>query len=116
MMMRGLLPFVFATVLLGEALPAALAEEAHSVDALIEDFTMQPETRWRFFTDAVMGGVSSGQVVFAQEDGRPHARMTGRVSTANRAGVGGPYGSTSTVRTGGPPTPNGPGFVVPSGR
>ena len=47
---------------------------------------MQPETRWRFFTDSVMGGVSIGQVIFVQEDGRPHARMTGRVSTANRGG------------------------------
>ena len=47
---------------------------------------MQPEAGWLFFTDGVMGGVSSGGVVFAQEDGQPHARMTGRVSTANRGG------------------------------
>ena len=47
---------------------------------------MQPETRWRFFTDGVMGGVSTGQVAFVQEDGQSHARMTGRVSTANRGG------------------------------
>ncbi|WP_366655657.1 CIA30 family protein [Fodinicurvata sp. EGI_FJ10296] len=47
---------------------------------------MQPETRWRFFSDAVMGGVSSGKVVYLQEDGQPYARMTGRVSTANRGG------------------------------
>lgn len=53
---------------------------------LIEDFRMQPETRWRFFTDQVMGGVSTGRVEFRQEDGRPHARMTGRVSTENRGG------------------------------
>jgi hypothetical protein len=86
MMLRGLLPFVLATVLLGEALPAALAEEAQSVDALIEDFTMQPETRWRFFTDQVMGGVSTGGVNFAQEGGQSFARMTGQVSTANRGG------------------------------
>ena len=33
-----------------------------------------------------MGGVSSGQLVFMREDGRPHAPMTGRVSTANRDG------------------------------
>ena len=47
---------------------------------------MQPETRWRFFTDGVMGGVSIGQVAFVEEDGQGHARMTGRVSTANRGG------------------------------
>jgi hypothetical protein len=52
----------------------------------VEDFTMQPETRWKFFTDGVMGGVSSGQMVFLQDGSTLHARMTGRVSTANRGG------------------------------
>ena len=47
---------------------------------------MQPETRWRFFTDQVMGGVSTGGVAFAEENGTSFARMTGRVSTANRGG------------------------------
>lgn len=47
---------------------------------------MQPETRWRFFTDQVMGGLSTGGVVFTQEDRVPFARMTGRISTANRGG------------------------------
>ena len=47
---------------------------------------MQPETRWRFFTDQVMGGVSTGGVIFSQQDGLPFARMSGRVSTANRGG------------------------------
>ncbi len=70
-----------AAALVLAAPPPVLADET-----MIEDFTMQPETRWRFFTDPVMGGVSSGQVVFAQEDGQPFARMTGRVSTANRGG------------------------------
>ena len=79
--MRGLVRLVLAAALvLAAPLPVSADE------MMIEDFTMQPETRWRFFTDAVMGGVSSGQVVFAQADGQPHARMTGRVSTANRGG------------------------------
>ena len=47
---------------------------------------MNPETRWRFFSDQVMGGVSTGGVAFAQEDGMPFVRMTGHVSTANRGG------------------------------
>ena len=47
---------------------------------------MQPETRWRFFTDQVMGGVSTGGVAFAKENGTSFARMTGHVSTANRGG------------------------------
>lgn len=47
---------------------------------------MQPETRWRFFTDQVMGGVSSGHITFASDVDDPYVRMTGIVSTANRGG------------------------------
>ena len=53
---------------------------------MIEDFRLQPETRWRFFTDGVMGGVSTGQVTYLKEDDRGHAHMTGRVSTKNNGG------------------------------
>ncbi len=84
--MRGLTPFVIAAVMIGGALPPALADAARPADFRIEDFTMQPETRWRFFTDQVMGGVSTGGVTFAQQDGLAYARMSGRVSTANRGG------------------------------
>lgn len=86
MAMRGLIRCGIAAALLGGSLLPAMAEETLSKDALIEDFTMQPETRWRFFTDQVMGGVSTGGVSFAEEDGQAYARMTGRVSTANRGG------------------------------
>jgi len=81
MSMRGLILLVLATILIFGALSPASADET-----ITEDFTMQPETRWRFFTDQVMGGVSSGALAFAQQDGEPYARMTGRVSTANRGG------------------------------
>ena len=75
-----------AMALMGWAPLTAIAENIPSRDALIEDFTMQPETRWQFFTDQVMGGVSTGGITFAKEDGQPFARMTGRVSIANRGG------------------------------
>ncbi len=57
-----------------------------SDEIMIESFEQQPETRWRFFTDTVMGGVSSGQVRFIRQSGQTHAQMTGRVSTANNGG------------------------------
>lgn len=79
--MRGLIPLALAAILIVVALPPVLADKM-----TIEDFAMQPQTRWRFITDTVMGGVSSGQVVFMGEDGRSFARMIGRVSTANRGG------------------------------
>ena len=60
---------------------AALAEEI-----MVEDFKFQPEARWRFFTDDVMGGVSTGQATFIREDGDVYAHMTGQVSTANNGG------------------------------
>jgi len=60
---------------------AAVAE-----DNLIEDFETQPETRWRFIADTVMGGVSDGQVDFVRENGEVHAHMTGSVSTQNNGG------------------------------
>jgi hypothetical protein len=84
--MRTLFLAILLATLLGAAMPPALADGSATGPILIEDFTMQPETRWRFFTDQVMGGVSTGGVSFAQEGGQPFARMSGRVSTANRGG------------------------------
>lgn len=53
---------------------------------VFEDFKVSPETRWAFFTDTVMGGVSTGQVSFQTEGGRSFARLQGDVSTENRGG------------------------------
>jgi hypothetical protein len=66
MMMRGLCPFILMMALLDGALPPALADEPLSKDALLEDFTKQPEDREQFFTDPVMGGVSIAGFAFAQ--------------------------------------------------
>lgn len=54
--------------------------------SMIDDFKSDPQAKWRFFADTVMGGVSSGQVEFETEDGIAFARMTGEVSTANNGG------------------------------
>ena len=83
---RGLIPLLTAAALICSALPPVMAQTPPAQSAMIEDFKMQPETRWRFFTDQVMGGVSTGGADFATEDGHAFARMTGRVSTANRGG------------------------------
>ena len=86
MVVRRLMLAAIAAIVLAGAPPHAMADEAATGPTLIEDFTMQPETRWRFFTDQVMGGMSTGSVAFTQEDGMAFARMTGQVSTANRGG------------------------------
>ncbi|WP_172975628.1 MULTISPECIES: CIA30 family protein [unclassified Roseivivax] len=60
---------------------------AFAAGPLMHDtFDNRPETRWRFFTDGVMGGVSTGQVAFLNEGGQSIARLTGEVSTANNGG------------------------------
>ena len=51
-----------------------------------EVFADDPASRWRFFTDTVMGGVSSGTIAFHSEPNQRFARMTGLVSTANNGG------------------------------
>lgn len=86
MTMRSLMPQALAVLLLAGSPPPAIAETPLSREAAITDFRMTPDAGWRFFTDQVMGGVSTGGVAFAQEGGKPFARMTGRVSTANRGG------------------------------
>lgn len=68
------------------ALGPAAMRSAAAQSMREEGFAMQPEAGWRFFTDNVMGGVSTGQVAFVQDAGESYARMTGRVSTANRGG------------------------------
>jgi hypothetical protein len=65
---------------------ASMFSPALGAQKTIEDFKMKPEARWRFFTDTVMGGVSTGGMAFMEENGRSFARMTGTVSTANNGG------------------------------
>ena len=48
----------------------------------IDDFSGNPASRWAFFTDRVMGGVSDGQTSFVDAT----LRLTGTVSTANNGG------------------------------
>lgn len=57
-----------------------------SESKLIDDFRSNPEQRWQFIADTVMGGVSKGAVRFETEDGNSYAHLTGSVSTANNGG------------------------------
>lgn len=53
---------------------------------LIEDFAANPESRWGYFADTVMGGVSQGKVEFLSESQTSFLRLSGEVSTANNGG------------------------------
>jgi len=79
MVLRSILLALF--VLAGAVTPQAAAAEM-----ALETFENDPASRWQFFTDGVMGGVSSGELTFEEAAGSVHARMTGEVSTANNGG------------------------------
>lgn len=49
-------------------------------------FSLSDQSRWDYFSDQVMGGVSEGRVDFEQIDDRPVLHLSGIVSTANRGG------------------------------
>ena len=50
-----------------------------------DNFESQPETRWSYFSDQVMGGISQGRVTFGSQDRESFAHMTGQVSTEKMA-------------------------------
>lgn len=58
---------------------------ANAEDAMIQ-FSLSDQSRWDYFSDQVMGGVSQGRASFEQVAGQPVLRLTGKVSTANRGG------------------------------
>ena len=55
-------------------------------ESLVENFENQPENRWQFFTDGVMGGKSSGKLDFWKDGETTFARMIGKVTTKNNGG------------------------------
>ena len=69
------------------ALAVAVSSPTFSTaeDAMMQ-FSLTDQTRWDYFSDQVMGGVSQGRASFEQVDGQPVMRLTGQVSTANRGG------------------------------
>lgn len=75
-----------AKIAMISALLALSAGAATTGPRMTETFEHEPDTRWRFFTDSVMGGVSRGQVEFLSRGGTSYARMTGTVSTENNGG------------------------------
>jgi len=66
-------------------LVGAMPIKSHA-EGPMPDYSPPPLAEYRFFTDQVMGGVSTGEArVVGAEDAR-HLRLAGTVSTANRGG------------------------------
>ena len=53
---------------------------------LMDDFTNNPQSRWTFISDQVMGGVSTGHVNFKTDPDLHYVEMLGQVSTENNGG------------------------------
>ncbi len=64
----------------------SLPSNASEVSKIIDDFTDNPEKRWQFYTDQVMGGVSEGGASVRFDSEGPYVRLEGSVSTANNGG------------------------------
>ena len=45
------------------------------VNKIIDDFTDNPEKRWQFYTDQVMGGVSEGGASLRSDSEGPYLRL-----------------------------------------
>lgn len=69
--MRWLVLLVLGALLVACGFPRAFAETPVSREAAIADFRTTPDARRQLFTDQVMGGVSTGEVAFSKEDGKP---------------------------------------------
>jgi hypothetical protein len=55
-------------------------------DMSIDDFSNNPESRWQYVSDQVMGGVSNGNVEYIHLDTGSLAVLNGQVSTENNGG------------------------------
>lgn len=53
---------------------------------LLEDFEGDPQARWTYVADTVMGGISDGKATFQRDANGAFVRLTGSVSTANNGG------------------------------
>lgn len=65
---------------------ATFGTSAAAETTVLEDFSEQPQARWEYFADVVMGGVSEGRADCITEDGTAFVRLTGTVSTENNGG------------------------------
>ena len=75
-----------AHALLFAALFMFISRVAVADKILMDDFTVNPQSRWTFISDQVMGGVSTGHINFKADSGQSYVEMLGRVSTENNGG------------------------------
>ena len=55
-------------------------------DLMIDNFQSRANEGWEFISDQVMGGVSTGKMLFKNQDEDGYLHLTGNVSTKNQGG------------------------------
>lgn len=80
--MKNIRQFIIASCLSLFLIPSTIALEP----LVIDSFESDPQLRWSYVSDQVMGGVSEGRVAFKEDPGEQYAHMTGQVSTDNNGG------------------------------
>lgn len=65
---------------------ATFGTSAGAETIILDDFNKNPQTRWEYLSDVVMGGVSDGAVEFATDGETSFVRLTGTVSTESNGG------------------------------
>ena len=83
--MKYFLKFIFLTTFLS-VYYFTLPLNSQNINKIIDDFTNNPERRWQFYTDQVMGGASEGSASIRKDSEGPYVRLEGLVSTANNGG------------------------------
>ena len=63
-----------------------LAGPALAENLSVDNFDADPNSRWTYVSDQVMGGVSEGRVEYVDQGDDSFARLTGLVSTENNGG------------------------------
>ena len=63
-----------------------VSQLASAETMLIDNFSNNPQVKWQYVSDQVMGGVSKGAVEYKKEDAISYAALVGEVSTENNGG------------------------------
>ena len=77
---------LFTKLLAGIFLSLSLNNFGFSDQMLSDKFESNPDQRWLYFADTVMGGQSTGIVNFEQSGQTHYARLRGNVTTRNNGG------------------------------
>lgn len=73
-------------MLITPVLIAVIGTGAATAEDMFETFDTNPSTRWNYFADTVMGGVSTGDATFVSDASDSFVRLAGTVSTDNNDG------------------------------